>query len=236
MNPPVLLGAAAAALVVVPVGLLLLLGAGGSAIEPQGCTAPVSPSNSTTLDPTPSTNTFAACGADLPSGNTSQVVAFAAGQVGKSYVLGAAGPDAWDCSSLVQAAYAAASIFLPRTADEQYEYARAHGQVSAGPPQLSGLQPGDLLFSPGSDPVPADDGQPIGHVAMYAGDGVVVEAKGATWGVIATRYTMANYATVTFVGRFDAPRTAMAATSPASAASRSAFELETTYPPGSGAS
>ena len=70
-------------------------------------------------------------------------------------MLGADGPNAWDCSSLVQAAYAAASIVLPRTADEQYDDARDDGQVIAGPPQLSGLQPGDLLFSPGSDPVPA---------------------------------------------------------------------------------
>jgi cell wall-associated NlpC family hydrolase len=236
MNPPAFLGAAATALVGVPVGLLVLLAAGAPALQPQACTGAASQSDAVALDANPSTNTSALCEAGLPSGNARQVVAFAAAQVGKSYVLGADGPNAWDCSSLVQAAYATASIALPRTADEQYDDARAHGQVSAGSPQLSGLQLGDLLFSPGSDPVSATDGQPIGHVAIYAGDGVVVEAKGAAWGVIATTYTTADYAGVTFVGRLDAPASASVASSPTSSPPRSAVALGTARLPEKGAS
>jgi cell wall-associated NlpC family hydrolase len=222
VNPPLLLGAAAAALVIAPVGLLLLLGIGGSAIQAQACTPAASQSDVSPLDTAPPTT--AACGvAGLPSGTASQVVAFAAAQVGKSYVLGADGPNAWDCSSLVQAAYATASISLPRTADEQYDDARMSGQVTAGPPRVSDLQLGDLLFSPGSDPVLSADGNPIGHVAIYAGDGVVVEAKGAAWGVIATTYTAANYANVTFVGRLDAPPSVPVATSDVGSPSSGAF-------------
>jgi cell wall-associated NlpC family hydrolase len=149
------------------------------------------------------------CGVvEVPPGVVGQIVAFAAAQVGKAYLLGANGPNAWDCSSLAQAAYAIASVQLPRTADRQYDYARAHGQVTTGPPQLSDLQPGDLLFSPGSDPVPAADGNPIGHVAIYAGNGVVIEAKGTAWGVVATTYTPTDLGDVTFVGRLVAPASA----------------------------
>jgi cell wall-associated NlpC family hydrolase len=138
---------------------------------------------------------------NLAPRSVGQLLAFAAEQVGKPYMLGATGPGAWDCSGLVQAAYAAADVSVPRSADEQYDFARAHGQILVGPPTAADLQPGDLLFSPGDDPVPAADGNPIGHVAIYAGNGVVIEAKGAGWGVISTSYTTGEFGSVTFVGR-----------------------------------
>ena len=187
--------------------------AGGAVAVPVWQPLPSPPLPTAGSSPPPATSSTAGdglvCGVvDLPPGAVGQVIASAADQVGKPYLLGANGPDAWDCSSLVQAAYATASVQLPRTADQQYDYARAHGQVSVGPPQMADLQPGDLLFSPGSDPVPAADGNPIGHVALYAGNGVVIEAKGAAWGVISTTYTPANFAGVTFVGRLVAPASA----------------------------
>jgi cell wall-associated NlpC family hydrolase len=93
-------------------------------------------------------------------------------QVGKPYVWGAVGPDAWDCSSLVQAAYRTIGISLPRVTQQQ---------VGASP-QVSGvdLQPGDLLFTPGSDGTVSAPG----HVGMYVGGGQVIDAKGARWGVV----------------------------------------------------
>ena len=62
-------------------------------------------------------------------------------------------------------AYRAAGISLPRTTFEQ---------VLVGTPvySLSQLQPGDLLFSAGSDGTPTDPG----HVGMYIGSGLVIEA------------------------------------------------------------
>ena len=49
-----------------------------------------------------------------------QAVAFAYAQLGKSYVYGATGPDSYDCSGLVQAAWASAGVSIPRTTYEQW--------------------------------------------------------------------------------------------------------------------
>lgn len=66
-------------------------------------------------------------------------VAFARAQIGKPYVWGGNGNPGYDCSGLTTAAYAAAGIKLPRTAQTQYN----HGpRLPAG----AELQPGDLLF------------------------------------------------------------------------------------------
>jgi cell wall-associated NlpC family hydrolase len=100
-------------------------------------------------------------------------IAFAESQLGKPYQLGATGPDAWDCSALVQAAYAVGGIALPRTT---YEWQRAGAVVwitnGASHLPISTLEPGDLLYSAGSDGTPLSPG----HVAMYIGDGQEIEA------------------------------------------------------------
>ena len=91
-------------------------------------------------------------------------IAFARAQLGKPYRWGATGPDAYDCSGLVYAAYAAAGISIARTT---YQW-QQDGPVVP----LSGVQPGDLLFSAGSDGTPDDPG----HVVMYLGGGRVIQA------------------------------------------------------------
>ncbi len=91
-------------------------------------------------------------------------VAFAMRQVGKPYEWGATGPDAYDCSGLVYAAYAAAGIHIART---------TFGWRQDGPQvPLPDIQPGDLLFSAGSDGTPANPG----HVVMYLGGGQIIQA------------------------------------------------------------
>ena len=50
-----------------------------------------------------------------PSSAAATAIAFAVHQVGKPYQWGATGPDAYDCSGLVYAAYAAAGIHIART-------------------------------------------------------------------------------------------------------------------------
>jgi len=92
-------------------------------------------------------------------------IAFAMAQLGKPYQWGAAGPDAYDCSGLVYAAYAAAGIHIARTT---YQW-QQDGPVIP----LSQIQPGDLLFSAGSDGTTSDPG----HVVMYLGNGQVIQAK-----------------------------------------------------------
>jgi len=86
-----------------------------------------------------------------------QAVAFAYAQLGKPYQWGATGPGSYDCSGLVQAAWASARVSIPRVTYDQWA---ALPHVSA-----SSIQPGDLLFYEGE-----------GHVAMYVGDGYMIDA------------------------------------------------------------
>lgn len=87
-----------------------------------------------------------------------RAVQFALDQVGKPYVFGAAGPDSYDCSGLTMAAWQRGGVSLPHSAADQYNYGH---HVSE-----NDLQPGDLIFFY----------QPIGHVTIYIGDGMMVSA------------------------------------------------------------
>jgi cell wall-associated NlpC family hydrolase len=91
------------------------------------------------------------------SGAAGQAVAYAYSKLGDPYVYGATGPDSFDCSGLVQAAWASAGVSIPRTT---YEQVAALPAVST-----SDLQPGDLLFFDGD-----------GHVGMYVGGGELIDA------------------------------------------------------------
>jgi cell wall-associated NlpC family hydrolase len=86
-------------------------------------------------------------------------ISFALAQLGKPYQWGAAGPNAYDCSGLVYAAYAAAGIHIARTTFQWY--------LDGPQVPLDQLEPGDLLFSAGSDGTPTNPG----HVVMYLGGG-----------------------------------------------------------------
>ena len=84
-------------------------------------------------------------------------VTFALAQLGKPYRWGGVGPDAYDCSGLTMAAWAAAGTALPRTTS---------AQVHAGTPtSLGHAAAGDLVFIPGTGGSPATPG----HVGMIAG-------------------------------------------------------------------
>jgi peptidoglycan DL-endopeptidase CwlO len=79
-------------------------------------------------------------------------------KVGARYSWGGTGPNAFDCSGLVQWAYKQAGINLPRTSFEQ-------GTVGQ-PVSISDLRPGDIVISNGG-----------GHASIYAGDGQILEAS-----------------------------------------------------------
>ena len=110
---------------------------------------------------------------------------YALAQVGTPYRWGgeAAGVG-FDCSGLVQAAYAAAGVAVPRVAQDQYDAGPA---VPAGVP----LRPGDLVFF-GTGPAGVDHVglvvDPAGVMvdAPHTGAAVRVEAftalPGASWG------------------------------------------------------
>ncbi|MFF9849709.1 C40 family peptidase [Streptomyces litmocidini] len=103
-----------------------------------------------------------------PTGSAAAIVAFAKAQIGDAYVSGGTGPNSWDCSGLVQAAYRAAGIDLPRIS---YEQSSMGTSVS-----LSDLQPGDILYW----------GSRSGsyHVAIYVGGGQYVGAQNPSSGVV----------------------------------------------------
>ncbi|KQW53389.1 hypothetical protein ASC77_03655 [Nocardioides sp. Root1257] len=106
---------------------------------------------------------------DVPvSGRAAAAVQYAMAQVGKSYVYGAAGPSAFDCSGLTMMAWAQAGVGLPHSSSAQY---------STGPHIAeSDLQPGDLVFYY----------SPISHVGMYIGNGMIVNAENPSSGVRVT--------------------------------------------------
>lgn len=105
-----------------------------------------------------------------PSGDVSAtieaVIAFAQAQHGDAYVWGGNGPDGWDCSGLVQAAFRSVGISLPRTTWDM---------VNRGIPVSRGqLQRGDLVFM-----------ESIGHMGIYVGGNMMVNAaSGRTMAVV----------------------------------------------------
>ncbi|MFD5158487.1 NlpC/P60 family protein [Streptomyces hawaiiensis] len=93
-----------------------------------------------------------------PNSRASAAVAYAYQKLGSPYVWGATGPNAFDCSGLVQAAYRAAGVSLPRT---------TYSQIAAGRRvPRSELLPGDLVFFYAG----------ISHVGIYVGNGRMIHA------------------------------------------------------------
>ncbi|AYN43439.1 peptidoglycan endopeptidase [Streptomyces dangxiongensis] len=114
----------------------------------------VPPTPASTLAPAPLPGT------DSRVLRAAKAIAFARAQVGRPCVWGATGPGSYDCSSLVQAAWRAAGVTLPRA---------AHQQALAGTPvTLAVAEPGDLVLF-------FDDDR---HVGLYVGDGMMVHAPG----------------------------------------------------------
>jgi hypothetical protein len=97
-----------------------------------------------------------------PAGvNVADVIAYAVKQLGKPYLWGANGPNAYDCSGLVQDAYGHFGISLPRTSQDQ---ARTGTSVAKNQ-----IQAGDLVFSDWGD-------GPNSHVGMATSAGRIIDA------------------------------------------------------------
>jgi cell wall-associated NlpC family hydrolase len=96
--------------------------------------------------------------AEAPNSRAAAAVSYAYAKLGSPYVWGATGPDAFDCSGLIQAAYRSAGISLPRTTYAQIDAGR---RVSR-----SELLPGDLVFFYSG----------ISHVGLYIGNGQMIHA------------------------------------------------------------
>lgn len=93
-----------------------------------------------------------------PSANGGKALDYAVEQIGKPYLWGAEGPEAYDCSGLTSRAWARAGVNVPRTSQQQW--------AELPKVKLSELRPGDLVvYFPKAT-----------HVAMYLGEGKVVHA------------------------------------------------------------
>jgi peptidoglycan DL-endopeptidase CwlO len=91
-------------------------------------------------------------------------IAFARLQIGKPYMWGATGPDAFDCSGLTMMAYRSTGVDIPRTAAQQWRWGP---RVPAGQ-----VKPGDLVFFAGA----RGSAKAPGHVGIVIGRGLMIDA------------------------------------------------------------
>ncbi|MFJ5990320.1 C40 family peptidase [Lentzea sp. NPDC092896] len=73
---------------------------------------------------------------NAPAGAAGVALTFALGEQGKPYVFGSNGPNSWDCSSLMQAAYRAAGVSIPRVTYDQAKVGRGVGRGEVAPGDL----------------------------------------------------------------------------------------------------
>jgi len=105
------------------------------------------------------------------TGSAKDIVQTALAVLGTPYEWGGTAENGFDCSGLIQYAYARHGIRLPRTSHDQ---AHAGSLVT---PIIEALQPGDiLLFS-------AQPGGGVTHVGMYVGEHTFIHSSNAGVGL-----------------------------------------------------
>ncbi|MDY6064836.1 MAG: cell wall-binding repeat-containing protein [Finegoldia sp.] len=112
-----------------------------------------------------------------------KIISLAKSQVGKAYVYGSAGPNAFDCSGLTSFLYKQVGVSLNRSSRDQ-----ASNGVAVS---RSNLKPGDLMFF-------NTGGYGISHVGLYIGDNKLIHASTPSTGVIVSDIN-GNYYRDTFV-------------------------------------
>jgi len=105
-------------------------------------------------------------------------ITYALQQLGKPYLWGGVGPNAFDCSGLTMMAWTQAGVTLLHYTGDQF---------NEGTPVSSyvDISPGDLVLVPGSDGTVANPG----HVGLYLGDGLVESAVDVQYGIIVQPYS-----------------------------------------------
>ncbi len=137
--------------------LIVLLSLGGCAVAPS---------------PRPDGGPVAAASAPpaeaVETDGGARVVRAARAQLGAPYRLGAAGPDAFDCSGLVHFTHLGIGVSVPRKAAAQ--------RLAAMPVPPEALRAGDLVFF-------RMGGAQVDHVGIYDGHGQFIHAPGPGRGV-----------------------------------------------------
>ena len=112
-----------------------------------------------------------------PTQLVAAAIGYAEQQLGKPYLFGGTGPDAFDCSGLVMMAYRSAGVNLARTSQQQWA---TEVRIPAAQ-----AQPGDLVFFAGADGTPTSPG----HVGLVIGGGKMIEAFATGFPVRVASYT-----------------------------------------------
>jgi len=108
---------------------------------------------------------------DSSSLSTRRVIQTALRYTGVPYMFGGTTPNGFDCSGFVQFVFGKSGIYMPRTADQQFEVGY--------PVSYSRLQPGDLVFFSTYASGPS-------HSGIYMGDGKFISATSSR-GVVVDR-------------------------------------------------
>lgn len=145
-----------------------------------------------------------ALGGGVPTGNAATVLNEAKKYVGVPYVWGAIpgkGQDprssGWDCSGFtywLDQNYGTGQ--LPEGSHYQYQYAQQTGKLFT---DTSQLQPGDLLFfNTGPDNGGGAELNSAGHVAIYLGNGQIIQAANPSEGTVISDFS--GYYAQTYIG------------------------------------
>ncbi|WP_433193432.1 NlpC/P60 family protein [Nocardia sp. CA-107356] len=147
------------------ISTVLTLALAGPVRADSGSASGSGGSGSASLGSSGSASLSSSGSAALPLPSTKGLGALAAAftQVGKPYEWGGTGPFTWDCSGLVQWAFAQVGVRLPRTTWQQ-------ARVGAAVPFYA-LSPGDVVIL----------NEDASHVGIYAGLGQILDAH--DWGV-----------------------------------------------------
>jgi cell wall-associated NlpC family hydrolase len=168
------------------VGIQSVSAPGVEAVDTPGIAAATEPVISNTI-PTLDFDTFNAQFPDAPmlfgagDARRGDLVSTAMSFIGTPYVWGGNGRDGVDCSGLVQQVYRGFGIELPRLSADQ---ARSGQRVDLG-----GLKAGDLVAWDNSSRNSGAD-----HIAVYAGDGYIIEAPRPGLAVRRRKLTESDYA------------------------------------------
>jgi cell wall-associated NlpC family hydrolase len=125
-------------------------------------------------------------GRDYLSKLGGKISSLALSLTGTPYRWGGAATTGFDCSGFTQYVYKKVGIVIPRTSYEQFRVGKVVG--------WSQLQPGDLVFFSTDGPGPS-------HVAIYIGNGLIVQALNASTGVIISHISNGYYANRFLGGR-----------------------------------
>jgi cell wall-associated NlpC family hydrolase len=102
----------------------------------------------------------------IGGGRMAVVIAYARAQLGKRYESGGEGPNSFDCSGFTRRAYAQIGLRLPHSSSGQAARVRRIPRSAA--------RPGDLVYGPG-------------HVGVYVGGGMMIDAGNRRTGVVYRR-------------------------------------------------